>query len=69
MSFRKLGLTLVSAGALLAAVAIPPATASASSHYWVDCSIATNCTEVANSQEAWGNNYYVGHDEPSVLFY
>jgi len=32
-----------------------------------DCSELAFCTEVANPQEAFGN-YYVGHDEPSVLF-
>ena len=26
------------------------------------------CTEIANPQDFWGN-WYVGHDEPSVLFY
>ena len=69
MSFRRVSLTLMSVGVLLATVAVPPATASASTHYWVDCATATNCAEVANSQEVWGNNYHVGHDEPSVLFY
>src|SRR2546428_8931218 len=27
------------------------------------------CTEVADSEQVFGHNVYVGHDEPSVLFY
>ena len=33
-----------------------------------NCSELAICTEVANPKEAFGN-YYVGHDEPSALFY
>jgi hypothetical protein len=42
--------------------------ASASQHMHIDCSTAAAmCTEVANSDEVFG--HYVGHDEPSLLFY
>ena len=43
--------------------------AQAASHYHVDCSTGrATCTEVQNP-EAFGEDVYVGHDEPSVLFY
>jgi len=45
-----------------------PTAATAGPHYWIDCTKSPNCTEVANSQELWGSRY-VGHDEPSALFY
>jgi hypothetical protein len=38
------------------------------SNYWTGCASSTRlCTEVDNAQAAFG--HYVGHDEPSVLFY
>lgn len=36
----------------------------------IDCTRNTTlCTEVADSEEVWGEGTYVGHDEPSLLFY
>jgi hypothetical protein len=62
--------TLAMAGAPAAAKAGAPAAASqGSTAYKPDCRDPFPiCTEVANPKEAFGN-YYVGHDEPSTLFY
>src|SRR5258708_12402184 len=62
---------LAMAGAPAAAMAGAPAAASQSSTaYKPDCADPFPlCTEVANPREAFGNSYYVGHDEPSTLFY
>ncbi|MBV9092675.1 MAG: hypothetical protein JO132_02180 [Streptosporangiaceae bacterium] len=67
---------LAAVPALLAMAAAPVAlsggaaaqvTASPSQHLHIDCAYASAmCTEVANSRAVFG--YYVGHDEPSVLF-
>src|SRR6266571_1022554 len=35
----------------------------------VDCSSNALCTEVQDPEEVFGENNYVGHDEPSTLFY
>jgi hypothetical protein len=44
------------------------ATHAASTHVHIDCSqAAAMCTEVARSDDVFG--HYVGHDEPSMLFY
>src|SRR5580704_4883748 len=77
---RKLTwLAAVTAGAVVLALSVPAAavtvattattaTAGYGGHAHIDC---TNthalCTEVSNSDNYFG--YYVGHDEPSVLFY
>jgi len=43
-------------------------TAAASQHAHIDCATAAAmCTEVAQSDDVFG--HYVGHDEPSMLFY
>jgi hypothetical protein len=42
-------------------------TASASQHAAINCEYGT-CAEVANPEEAFGSEY-VGHDEPSAVFY
>src|SRR5258706_8413578 len=62
---------LAMAGAPAAAKAGEPAAASPSSTaYKPDCADPFPlCTEVANPREAFGTSYYVGHDEPSTLFY
>ncbi len=40
----------------------------ATKHMAINCSYASAmCTEVGNSDDVFG--YYVGHDEPSMLFY
>ena len=43
------------------------AQASSSTHVFLNCEKVRLCTDVAESDEAFG--YYVGHDEPSNLFY
>jgi hypothetical protein len=69
----------VAAGALAAVMGYPAASAGAAAgaravkpapHPHVDCSkSATMCTEVADSEQVFGEGNYVGHDEPSLLFY
>jgi hypothetical protein len=59
--------------ALLGALTVPTAPASATSnssqHNGIDCTSPSSlCTEVLDSS-ALGSNAYVGHDEPSLLFY
>jgi hypothetical protein len=57
---------------LLAALApwSAPAARTSSPHSHIDCASAkTTCTEVLDSEQVFGNNVYVGHDEPSLLFY
>ncbi len=44
--------------------------AASSSHMHIDCAAgATTCTEVYDSEAVFGEGKYVGHDEPSTLFY
>ena len=59
-------------GGCLAVVAITPASARAapaanSTHVFLNCVTVRLCTDVAESDQAFGQ--YVGHDEPSNLFY
>src|SRR5690348_14384810 len=66
-------ITLVTViGGCLAVAAITPASARAapaasSTHVFVNCVTTRLCADVAESEEAFGQ--YVGHDEPSNLFY
>ena len=48
-------------------VAAQVAQASSSTHVFLNCVTTRLCTDVAESDEAFGT--YVGHDEPSNLFY
>src|SRR5438105_13151487 len=58
-------LVLSSFGALPANLPV-----AASSHAHIDCSAGLPlCTEVQDPEEVFGEDQYVGHDEPSVLFY
>jgi hypothetical protein len=41
--------------------------ADASKH--INCATSALCTEVHDSEEVFGEGTYVGHDEPSLLFY
>ncbi len=59
-------------GGCLAIVGLTPATvraapAASSTHVFLNCVTTRLCTDVAESDEAFGQ--YVGHDEPSNLFY
>ncbi len=67
---RRLRFALAALVTLLAgAVASPPATAAAAGHAHIDCGLNKSlCTEVEDT-EIFGHNVYVGHDEPSNLFY
>jgi hypothetical protein len=65
--------TLVVAGATLAAANAPHAArathaAGTSQHAAIDCEYSSVCAEVANPAEVFGSEY-VGHDEPSAVFY
>ena len=60
-------------GATLAAANSPQSVraaqaASASPHAAIDCAYSSMCAEVANPADVFGSQY-VGHDEPSNLFY
>jgi hypothetical protein len=57
----------VTAGTTLAAAA--PAAAQTIQRAHIDCDESSLCAEVGNYQEVFGPDYYVGHDEPSALFY
>jgi hypothetical protein len=70
--------TLAVAFAMLAAFAVPTsakavtATGSSTAVHTNrgDCSLSTNwCTEVDDSELVFGEGKYVGHDEPSLLYY
>ncbi len=42
----------------------------ADAHMTINCALrSTLCTEVAESEQVFGEDVYVGHDEPSTLFY
>ena len=73
---------VIGAGALLvaaASIAAGPAAsarstataaraAPAAKHVAINCEYSSLCAEVANPKEVFGNEY-VGHDEPSAVFY
>lgn len=73
MGFLTRGAFLVSSAALLVGAALPSSVNSAGAAgydtgKYIDCSSNLGlCTEVYGAQEVFG--HYVGHDEPSVLFY
>ncbi len=65
-------------GALVVAGVIPAATTAGvragaqadSQHLNISCyNSAALCTEVGNSEEVFGEDHYVGHDEPGVHFF
>jgi hypothetical protein len=43
--------------------------ASSAGAVGINCAESAVCPEVANYAEAFGANYYVGHDEPAAIFY
>jgi hypothetical protein len=68
----------MAAGMLLAASLVPLASGggpvaraapSASRHFNINCEYSPLCPDLANPAEAYGQGEYVGHDEPSLLFY
>ncbi len=69
MKFLKLRAALVSAGALAAAL-IPVTTVHSTQPASLHCERGTaTCAELADSEEVFGEGVYIGHDEPSLLFY
>jgi len=74
MKLRRLvaipGTVLLLVGASMGAAsfgAVASAAASTGPHASLNCEYAL-CAEVANSADVFGNEY-VGHDEPSAVFY
>jgi hypothetical protein len=72
----KAMLAIVAVAAAAAAVTSPAGAATGAttstnaSHPHIDCSQGRfMCTEVADSEQVFGKGHYVGHDEPSLLFY
>jgi hypothetical protein len=65
------GAVLILTAALAPAALTAPAVALAvPAHQHIDCSTGrSTCAEVQNSQEVFGENTYVGHDEPALTFY
>jgi len=59
-----LGMTIVGVLALSAAAAN-----AAVAHAHLNCAESSLCTEVGDYGPVFGRGYYVGHDEPSTLFY
>src|SRR5438105_14124078 len=70
---RRLG-SRVSIGAITGLLAglgllVQPA-AAGPAHMKLDCAVQrTLCAEVQDPEEVFGEGHYVGHDEPSALFY
>jgi hypothetical protein len=65
----RLALSLLLAVGLATASASSAAASKLSRHLHINCAESTVCTEVGSYQEVFGKNYYVGHDEPTTLFY
>src|ERR1700693_2365308 len=71
--FSLVALTAVVAGLLATGAlsgSINKAHAASTSHMYLNCAagVAT-CTEVWDSEAVFGADHYIGHDEPSTLFY
>src|SRR5947209_6634432 len=71
--FSYVGLAVVICGMVAAGIGYLPrvnAAPAASNHAHIDCSKgAVTCSEVWDSEAVFGENHYIGHDEPSTLFY
>lgn len=74
-SYRAL--ILLAATAVVAALASTPVAVSAAQpadsatgqHVHINCEYSRECPDIADSQQVFGEDEYVGHDEPSLLFY
>ncbi len=70
--FSLVALVVIVAG-LLAMGALRGATSSAraaTAHSHIDCAAGViTCSEVWDSEKVFGTDSYIGHDEPSTLFY
>src|SRR5947209_8193625 len=61
---------LLATGALRGATSSARAANASTAHSHIDCAAgAATCTEVFDSEAVFGEGVYVGHDEPSNLFY
>jgi hypothetical protein len=60
---------VVSALGVLIVVPSYAGAAGSAGHVHLNCAESSLCTEVADYRSVFGPNYYVGHDEPSTLFY
>jgi hypothetical protein len=80
MAFLKSKLTLLAAAVFICGLVLTGflygyhgaahAAKAPSSHYHIDCGTQrTLCSEVWDSEKVFGENKYIGHDEPSTLFY
>ena len=68
--WRRLLILTAGAAAVVGPVALSPlATSAANVHQYVNCVKASTCTEVVDFEQVFGEGVYVGHDEPSLLFY
>ena len=47
----------------------PQVAKAASPHMSMNCTVSPTCTEVWDSEQVFGEGKYIGHDEPSTLFY
>src|SRR5690242_21634623 len=63
-----MALALALALSVTTAQAAPSHTA-AQTHLHVCCATSATCAEVQDPEEVFGEGNYVGHDEPSTLFY
>src|SRR5207249_4195628 len=61
---------LLATGALRGATSSARAANASTAHSHIDCAAgAITCTEVWDSEKVFGEGKYIGHDEPSTLFY
>ncbi len=73
IAFSLVAITAVVAGLLATGAlrgSISKAHAASSSHKYLNCAAgAVTCSEVWDSEAVFGEGHYIGHDEPSTLFY
>ena len=66
---RRIILTAAAAGLVGSVVGGGQLAHAATAPSHINCTKAITCTEVYDSEAVFGEGVYVGHDEPSVLFY
>lgn len=70
LATTSLAVTMAWAGAATAAPSASPRTGPAASpHVSISCEYSTLCPDVVHSKRVFGDERYVGHDEPSLVFY
>ncbi|MEO6888242.1 MAG: hypothetical protein ABI456_03795 [Ktedonobacteraceae bacterium] len=60
---------LAAAGAIATSRTTHGATKASATHMTLNCKLRDTCTEVQDSEQVFGEDQYIGHDEPSTLFY